>query len=315
MEVSKLREDFLNKLQKEEYISNYLFENIKNTIPDIIPVNFNLDNYNNKVLDKEYIKYKEYFDTMYNDIDPEIHLDEEQIKAILSDEEYSLILAGAGTGKTTTMASKVKFLVDIKKVNPSKILVMSYTKKATQELEKRIVIDFGIPARVTTFHSLGFMYIREIFKEHKCYVVDSNLNNQIFLKFFKEEIFPDKERLKDLINVFTIETVDHNRAFGKYFKENYDKYQTFNEYFESYKQNELQDKIDLHQWIEDGIEMALNKEVIYTIKGELVKSKGEALIANFLFRNNIDYEYEKIYENLMPERRSYHPHLFDNQEQ
>ena len=105
MEVSKLREDFLNKLQKEEYISNYLFENIKNTIPDIIPVNFNLDNYNNKVLDKEYIKYKEYFDTMYNDIDPEIHLDEEQIKAILSDEEYSLILAGAGTGKTTTMAS------------------------------------------------------------------------------------------------------------------------------------------------------------------------------------------------------------------
>ena len=156
MEVSKLREDFLNKLQKEEYISNYLFENIKNTIPDIIPVNFNLDNYNNKVLDKEYIKYKEYFDTMYNDIDPEIHLDEEQIKAILSDEEYSLILAGAGTGKTTTMASKVKFLVDIKKVNPSKILVMSYTKKATQELEKRIVIDFGIPARVTTFHSLRF---------------------------------------------------------------------------------------------------------------------------------------------------------------
>lgn len=307
MEVSKLREEFLNKLQKEEYISNYLFENIKNTIPDIIPVNFNLDNYNNKVLDKEYIKYKEYFDTMYNDIDPEIHLDEEQIKAILSDEEYSLILAGAGTGKTTTMASKVKFLVDIKKVNPSKILVMSYTKKATQELEKRIVVDFGIPARVTTFHSLGFMYIREIFKEHKCYVVDSNLKNQIFLKFFKEEIFPDKERLKDLINVFTIETVAHSRAFGKYFKENYDKYQTFNEYFESYKQNELQDKIDLHQWIEDGIEMALNKEVIYTIKGELVKSKGEALIANFLFRNNIDYEYEKIYENLMPERRSYHP--------
>ena len=36
MEVSKLREEFLNKLQKKEYISNYLFENIKNTIPDIM---------------------------------------------------------------------------------------------------------------------------------------------------------------------------------------------------------------------------------------------------------------------------------------
>ena len=58
MEVSKLREDFLNKLQKEEYISNYLFENIKNTIPDIIPVNFNLDNYNNKVLIKNILNTK-----------------------------------------------------------------------------------------------------------------------------------------------------------------------------------------------------------------------------------------------------------------
>ena len=36
-------------------MTNYLFENIKNTIPDIIPVNFNLDNYNNKVLDKELV--------------------------------------------------------------------------------------------------------------------------------------------------------------------------------------------------------------------------------------------------------------------
>lgn len=137
MEVSKLREDFLNKLQKEEYISNYLFENIKNTIPDIIPVNFNLDNYNNKVLDKEYIKYKEYFDTMYNDIDPEIHLDEEQIKAILSDEEYSLILAGAGTGKTTTMASKVKFLVDIKKSKSIKNISDELYKEGYSRIRKK----------------------------------------------------------------------------------------------------------------------------------------------------------------------------------
>ena len=36
-----------------------------------------------------------------------------------------------------------------------------------------------------------------------------------------------------VFNVFTIETVAHSRAFGKYFKENYDKYQTFNEYFET----------------------------------------------------------------------------------
>lgn len=167
MEDTKYKEEFLNKLENKEYISKYLYQNIIDIVPNIIPKNFNLDDYNNAVLDKDYQKYKEYFDNICKDVDPNIQLDEEQIKAILADEEYTLILAGAGTGKTTTMASKVKFLVDIKKVNPSKIVVMSYTRKATEELEKRIVIDFGIPARVITFHSLELMYIREIFKEQK----------------------------------------------------------------------------------------------------------------------------------------------------
>ncbi len=88
------------------------------------------------------------------------------------------------------MASKVKYLVDIKKVASSKILVMSYTKKATEELESRINDDFNIPAVVTTFHNLAYTYIRKIFYDRKCYVVDNNLKNQIFLDYFKEKIFP-----------------------------------------------------------------------------------------------------------------------------
>lgn len=126
---------------------------------------------------------------MYKEIDDSVKLDKEQIKAILADEKYSLIIAGAGTRKNTTMASKVKYLVDIKKVAPSKILVMSYTKKATEELDSRINDDFNIPAVVTTFHNLAYTYIRKIFYDRKCYVVDNNLKNQIFLDYFKEKIF------------------------------------------------------------------------------------------------------------------------------
>lgn len=126
---------------------------------------------------------------MYKEINDSVKLDKEQIKAILADGKYSLIIARAGTGKTTTMASKVKYLVDIKKVDPSKILVMSYTKKATEELDSRINDDFNIPV-VTTFHNLAYTYIRKMFYDRKCYVVDNNLKNQIFLDHFKEKIFP-----------------------------------------------------------------------------------------------------------------------------
>ena len=150
-------------------------------------------------MDREVLN--KYFDEMFKEINPEIVLDNEQREAITSEEDKVLIIAGAGTGKTTTMAAKVKYLVDIKKVAASKILVMSYTKKATKELEEIIVNKFKIPAHVTTFHSLGYEYIRKIFKNHICTIVDTNEKNTIFYNYFKE-IFKDKNKIKKIIENF-----------------------------------------------------------------------------------------------------------------
>lgn len=302
-----MKDLFLSKLNNEQYISNFLYQNICLNHKDVIPFDFNIDEYNNKILHHQYLKYYDYFKTMYDGIDVNIQLDEEQIKAVLADEDYSLIIAGAGTGKTTTMASKVKYLVDIKKVDPSRIAVMSYTKKATEELEKRIVIDFGIPARVVTFHSLGFMHIREIFKNRKCFVVDDNLRYEIFFEYFKERIFPYRNKVEEILELFEDLKKSKHFIFGKYFVENFYKYGTFEEYFEEYKKYKLSQVGDLKQYVEERIEKRLNKEIPLSINNEIMKSKGEALIANFLYRNNIEYKYEKVYKEVMSERRVYRP--------
>jgi len=300
--------NFKRKLKNEEYISNYLYQKIKNKDKDLIPIDFDLEKYNEKVLERDYINYKEYFEKMYYGIDNNIKLDKEQIKAILADEDYSLIIAGAGTGKTTTMASKVKYLVDIKKIDPSKILVLSYTKKATEELEKRIVLDFGIDAKVTTFHSLGLMHIREKFKDRKCVGIDSNQREEIFLEYFKTNIFPYKYKIKELVKIFDKKIINKKYVFSKGFLNNYEKYSTFDEYFENYKQRKLEEIENIKEYNDKTIEEKINNsEIIKTIKGEVVKSKGEAIIANFLYRNNIDYEYELVYPEHMPERRVYKP--------
>ncbi len=300
--------EFSKKIENLEYISTKLYSKTKENNQELIPQDFDLNKYNEKVLERDLIKYKDYFDNMYKGIDDNIHLDEEQRRAILTDEDYSLIIAGAGTGKTTTMASKVKYLVDIKEIVPSKIAVMSFTKKATQELENRIKIDFEIPVNVTTFHSLGLAYIREIFKDHKCYVIDSDAREKIFTSYFKEQIFPYKEKIKEMMDLFSQDKIGLPWVFSKYFKENYEKYNTFDEYFEDYKKSKIKEVPNLKEFVEEKIETYLNNdEYIKTINGEFVKSKGEAIIANFLYKNGIEYEYEKIYPEIMSDNKTYKP--------
>ena len=87
-------------------------------------------NYVDEILKRE----KDYFDNILKDIDPNIKLDEEQRRAVVTDDDYCLLVAGAGAGKTTTMAAKVKYLVEKKGIAPEDIIVISYTNKAIGEL-------------------------------------------------------------------------------------------------------------------------------------------------------------------------------------
>lgn len=300
-----MKEEFKRKVKNREYISNRLYQSVKNDYP-----NFDIEKYNNIILTFLSNKYKDYFKNMFKGIDDNIVLDDEQIRAILSDEDSALIIAGAGTGKTTTMTAKVKYLVDIKKVDPSKILVMSYTKKATQELEKRILGDFNIPAHITTFHSLGYEYIRNIFKNRKCSVVDFNDRETIFFDYFCE-IFKNKNKLNDILDTFNITVTNMQWVFSKWFLQNYENYNTYEELILEYKKYKINEVKSLPNgikgYIDYWVEKRINQENIITIQGELVKSASEAVIANFLYKNNILYSYEKIYTELMDNNKIYKP--------
>ncbi len=83
-------------------------------------------------------------------VDSKILLDEDQRRVILTDEDYCLVVAGAGAGKTTTVAAKVKYLVEKREINPSQILVISYTNKAVSELKEKINDDLGIACPIAT---------------------------------------------------------------------------------------------------------------------------------------------------------------------
>ena len=85
-----------------------------------------------------------------------LKLNKEQLEAIKFGSGPLLIIAGAGTGKTTVITERIKYLILSKKVKPSEILALTFTEKAAREMEERV--DVAMPYGYTqmwimTFHS------------------------------------------------------------------------------------------------------------------------------------------------------------------
>ena len=79
---------------------------------------------------------------------------DEQAEAVATDEDVTLVLAGAGTGKTTVIAAKVAHLVRNERVDPSQILVLAFNKRAQREIVDRLTGDLAA-VDVETFHAFG----------------------------------------------------------------------------------------------------------------------------------------------------------------
>ena len=271
---------------------------------ELIDINKNklklLKLHNRKFLNNILKEKQEYFDNMFKSSNPNIKLDKNQLQAIIADENL-LVIAGAGAGKTTTMAAKVKYLVD-NGYPEAKILVISFTKKACQEISFIIHEDLNCPnVKVTTFHSLGYSIIKKSGRDIEKVIEDTN-KYKILSSFIKKIAFKDKKYLSDLFE-----------SFKSYINLTDDalKYRTFEEYHE----NTYQEKYDklgiaLSTYINTQIQNRRNRRK--TIKGEFLRSKEEVDIANFLYLHNIDYSYELTYTEIINNTKI-HPDFFIKQ--
>ncbi len=242
-----------------------------------------VDEHNDKFVVDSMIKEKSYLDNILKSVDPDIALDEDQRRVVLTDEDYSLVIAGAGAGKTTTVAAKVKYLVDKIGVDPSQILVVSFTNKAVNELKDRIQKDLGIQCPIATFHSTGNAIIHKNSPDEKLNIVDQSKLYFVIRDYFRNSIMRNESAVNNLIMFFATyfdapyEGSDLNGFFNNIAKSNFSTLRS-----------------DLEDFKREVIDARTKKSV--TIQNEVLRSYQEVEIANFLYLNNIDYDYEPIYK-------------------
>ena len=237
--------------------------------------------HNEQYIQRHLKENKEYLDNILIPVDSKIKLDEEQRRVVLSDEDYTLVIAGAGAGKTTTVSAKVRYLVEKKGISPEQILVISFTNKAVGELQEKINKNLGIPCPVTTFHKTGYAILRRQDAERRM-IVDQGFMFNIINNYLKSNILENPELVDKLI-----------LFFGSYFDAPYEG-EDLNDFFNYISKADFS---TIRGNIDEYTEKIINERTgkYQTIARETLRSSQEVQIANYLFLNGIEYTYEKPY--------------------
>ena len=120
------------------------------------------------------------------------NLNPKQKEAVLHKDGPMLVLAGAGSGKTKVLTSRIAYLID-NGVSPANILAITFTNKAAHEMKERVINLVGYDAnyiQISTFHSLGLKIIKENYEflgyDKNFIILDSDDTLTIVKKLMKE---------------------------------------------------------------------------------------------------------------------------------
>ena len=132
---------------------------------------------NRHFIENQLSQYKHYFDTVLA-----YPLDQQQREAIVSLEDNVLVISSAGSGKTMTTVGKVRYLIDVQNADPTKILLITFTRKAAESLSERLGEK---KLKCRTFHKLALDIIAEATGE-KPTITDQDFSIQVYHKLFNE---------------------------------------------------------------------------------------------------------------------------------
>lgn len=213
-------------------------------------------------------------------------LSAEQQVAVVTDEDHNLVVAAAGSGKTSVIVAKLAHILMRGDIHASNILILAFNRAARDELRERVLEKIDLASveetSIMTFHELGYSIIGAS-TARKPAVAKHAGETWMAAQYIREIIEglrSDSDFEQSLFEWFAWHLHQYKSAFD---------FESLGEYYEYLEEND-----------------------IVTLKGEKVKSLEECQIANFLHLNGIDYEYEASYEfdTADSTHRRYQPDFF-----
>jgi len=225
-------------------------------------------------------------------------LNEKQSEAVQLQNESALILAGAGSGKTKVLTSRISWLIHNQIVSPNGILAVTFTNKAANEMLSRISSQLGMNPRgmwVGTFHGLCNRFLRLHFKEANLPQTFQILDSSDQLSAIKRlckilQIDPDKITPKEI--QYHINGSKENGMRAKDIK-TYDAHtQKINEiYLEYEKQCQREGVADFGELLLRSYEILVNNEIIRT---HYQKRFNHVLVDEFQDTSELQYRWLKL---------------------
>ncbi len=271
--IFSVRADLLGKFEgfknilyylksKNEYFEKSFNDIIEALINEVIASKITVENFNKELVERR----KKECEFLFNK--STAGLNDEQKTAIITDDRHNLVVAGAGSGKTEVLITRIAYLVLRKQetIPPGRILALAFQNKAAKEIEERLKKRFGIEVKIETFHSLGLEILTKASLKPALKFDGDNFESgynefiaQLYIKEEKEPLFQDK--------LF---------AYMLYFGDN-----------ELIKHaSDFEKKDEWYQYM---------RNLTYTaLDGTKVKSEGERTILNFLFTHEINGKYIKV---------------------
>ena len=206
-------------------------------------------------------------------------LTKRQREACASDEDATLVIAGAGTGKTSTIVAKIGLLLRTHQCEPSEILAISFTNKSANELAERVKHRLGVDIQISTFHKLGLD------------ILSSTKGGKPLLASFAADPVAKSKHLDTIIGSLKKDQrfIERLIEFCAYYR------------VENKQLWHFSSLAEYMNW--------LRSNSITSLDGVLKKSFQECVIANWLILNGVPFEYEKpfAFNTRTLNRRQYCP--------